>query len=60
MDYDIIVVGGGHAGCEAALAASRLNNKTLLVIHLMGNHGSYAQRYPKKFQKFGWGCEIFW
>lgn len=29
--YDIIVVGGGHAGCEAALASSRLNNKTLLI-----------------------------
>ena len=31
MKYDIIVVGGGHAGCEAALASARLNNKTLLV-----------------------------
>ena len=31
MKYDIIVVGGGHAGCEASLAAARLNNKTLLV-----------------------------
>ena len=31
MDYDIIVVGGGHAGCEAALASARLNNKTLLI-----------------------------
>ena len=31
MEYDIIVVGGGHAGCEAALAAARLNNKTLLI-----------------------------
>ena len=31
MKYDIIVVGGGHAGCEAALAAARLNNKTLLI-----------------------------
>ena len=31
MNYDIIVVGGGHAGCEAALASARLNNKTLLV-----------------------------
>src|SRR4051812_32860963 len=29
--YDIIVVGGGHAGCEAALAASRLGCTTLLV-----------------------------
>ena len=29
--YDVIVVGGGHAGCEASLAAARLNNKTLLV-----------------------------
>ena len=31
MEYDIIVVGGGHAGCEASLASARLNNKTLLV-----------------------------
>lgn len=30
--YDIIVIGGGHAGLEAALAASRLNNKTLMVV----------------------------
>ena len=31
MEYEIIVVGGGHAGCEAALACARLNHKTLLV-----------------------------
>jgi tRNA uridine 5-carboxymethylaminomethyl modification enzyme len=31
MKYDIIVVGGGHAGCEAALSSARLGNKTLLV-----------------------------
>ena len=31
MKYDIIVVGGGHAGCEAALATARLKHSTLLV-----------------------------
>ena len=30
-EYEVIVVGGGHAGCEAALASSRLGSKTLLV-----------------------------
>lgn len=31
MNYEIIVVGGGHAGCEAALASARKGHKTLLV-----------------------------
>ena len=31
MKYEIIVVGGGHAGCEAALAAARKGHNTLLV-----------------------------
>lgn len=29
--YDVIVIGGGHAGCEAALAASRMGAKTLII-----------------------------
>lgn len=31
MNYDVIVVGGGHAGCEASLASARMNHKTLLI-----------------------------
>ena len=31
-DYDIIVIGAGHAGAEAALAAARLGHETLLLI----------------------------
>ena len=31
MEYDVIVVGGGHAGCEASLACARMGIKTLLI-----------------------------
>ena len=29
--YEVLVVGGGHAGCEAALASARMGTKTLLI-----------------------------
>lgn len=37
MQYEIIVVGGGHAGCEAALASARKGHKTLLITGRMEN-----------------------
>jgi len=37
MNYDIIVVGGGHAGCEAAHAAANIGKKTLLVTSNINN-----------------------
>jgi len=37
MKYEIIVVGGGHAGCEASLASARKNHKTLLVTGNINN-----------------------
>lgn len=36
-NYDVIVVGGGHAGCEAALAPARLGYKTLLITLTLDN-----------------------
>ncbi|MDR2885439.1 MAG: FAD-dependent oxidoreductase, partial [Rikenellaceae bacterium] len=35
-EYDIIVVGGGHAGCEAACAAATMGSTVLLITMDMG------------------------
>src|SRR5438034_120007 len=40
--YDVIVVGGGHAGCEAAAAAARLGAKAALVTHRFAPTGAMS------------------
>src|ERR687887_5365 len=40
--YDVIVIGGGHAGCEAAAASARLGAKTALVTHRFATVGAMS------------------
>ena len=41
-DYDVIVIGGGHAGCEAAMAASRMGSSVLLISMDMNKFGQMS------------------
>ena len=42
MSYDVIVIGGGHAGCEAAAASARFGAKTLLLTHKAATIGEMS------------------
>lgn len=42
QDYEVIVIGGGHAGCEAAAASARMGAKTALVTHKISTIGAMS------------------
>src|SRR5215470_1597988 len=42
LSFDVIVIGGGHAGCEAASAAARMGAKTALVTHRFSTIGAMS------------------
>src|SRR5215204_6282093 len=40
--FDVIVIGGGHAGCEAAAAAARMGARTVLLTHRFATVGAMS------------------
>ena len=61
QEFDVIVVGGGHAGTEAALAASRMGCKTLLLTHNIETLGQmscnpYSVSHFEQLQGAGGAC----
>src|ERR1700710_2156306 len=42
MGFDVIVIGGGHAGCEAAAAAARMGARMALVTHSLATIGEMS------------------
>jgi len=42
IEYDVVVIGGGHAGCEACSAAARVGAKTVLITHKISTIGEMS------------------
>jgi tRNA uridine 5-carboxymethylaminomethyl modification enzyme len=51
-EYDVIVVGAGHAGCEAAAAAANMGSATLLITMNMQTIGQMSCN-----PAMGWHCQ---
>ena len=49
--WDVIVIGGGHAGCEAAAASARAGAKTLLLTHKIETIGELVSRSEAELLK---------
>ena len=55
IKYDVIVIGGGHAGCEAAAAAARVGAKTLLITNKISMSGAELTTNRKRGSESSFG-----
>lgn len=56
MMKDLVVIGGGHAGCEAALAGARMGLDTLLLTLNMGRDCPHGVQSGHRRQRKGASC----
>ena len=52
--YDIVVVGAGHAGCEAALAAARLGFETIMFTVSVDSIALMSEEVPRDILSVSW------